>query len=496
MYRRTAAFALLALSLIGCGALKDALTSHTDVAARAGSQQLSSQKLADMMAAAQMPPRKDLAAAVANIWVNYQLLGQAAARADTVTSNKDVDDAMWAQIVQTKLRKFQAELQKGFKAPDAAGLQKAFDSGEMLAARHILIMADRNVLKPNQIDSAKRVAEGIRRQVTPANFVAMVKKHSGDPGSKDTGGEYFWPTPQIPQMVPEFEQGTRALKPGEISQPIQTNFGFHIILRETYAEAKVKFDSVYEQVAKMKAESTYFAGMDKAAKVEVKEGAAKTVKAIAEDVDAYRDNRTVLASSNSYDLRASRVALWVAAFPSQMQLRRNLAQAPDSLLPDFLRNLMRNELLLKAADSAKVTVDSAELAQIRGAFRLSVQSAMGGLGLLPAQLADSAKSNADREKLAAARVDAYMTKLLKNEAQFVDVSEPVSLALRRKYDAKVTVAGIDRAVTLATAAKAKADSATNATMPATEVPMPGAGGPPPATASPAAPAKAPDAKKP
>lgn len=469
MPRRPAALAFLALSFIGCGAL----TSHSDVAARAGSQELSSAKLAEMMAAAQMPPRKDLGLAVANLWVNYQLLAQAGAKSDTMATDQVADEAMWAQIAQTRLRKFQIEMQKGFVDPDPASFEKAYENGEgFLVAQHILIAADSS---PAKVAAAKLSADNIRKQLTSANFGAMAKRHSADPGSKDNGGEYVFPAGQ---MVAEFEQGTRALKPGDISQPIKTQFGFHIIRRETYAEAKSKWDSTFVSSSKQRAESIYIAGMDKASKITVKDGAAKTVKAIAEDVDSYRDDKTVLATSKSFDLRASRVALWMAAFPAQMQIRRQLQQAPDSAMPDFLKNLMRNELMLKAADSAKVVVDSAELTQIRMAFRQSVQNAMGSLGLLPSQLADSAKSNAEKATLGAARVDAYMAKLLKNEAQFVDVSEPLSLALRRKYTAKVTVAGIDKAVTQVTEAKAKADSLANVDMPTSDVPMPGGGTPP------------------
>ena len=480
MLRRRAALAFLALSIVGCGALKDALTSHVDTAAKAGSQELSSKKLSEMMAAAQMPPRKDIALAVANLWVNYQLLGEAAARSDTLSGNTAADDAMWAQIAQSRLRKFQGEMQKSAKPADAARLKKAYDDGEMLAVRHILVMADKKTLKPNQLDSARRAAENIRKQTTPANFVVMVKKYSGDPGSKDTGGEYVFPAGQ---MVKEFEAGTRALKPGEISPLVQTDYGFHIILRETYDEAKVKFDSAYQGVSKAKAESLFVSGLDKAANIKVSDGAGKIVKSIAEDVDSYRSDKTVLASSKKLDLRASRVAAWVAAFPAQMQIRRQLMQAPDSAMPDFLKNLMRNELLLKAADSAKVIVEPAEMEQIRGSFRASVNNSMNGLGITPKQLADSAKSTGDRGKLASARVYAYMAKLLKNEAQFVDVSEPVSLALRHKYDAKVTLAGIDRAIAELTTVKAKADSVANANMPKSEVPMPGATPPAAAPAS-------------
>lgn len=472
MFRRPVALAFLTLALAGCDSLKSALTSHVDVAAKAGSQELSSKKLADMMATAQMPPRKDLGMAVANLWVNYQLLAQAGARADTMADNSVVDEAMWAQIAQSRLRKFQMEMQKTAKPADAAAVEKAYNDGDgMFVARHILVMADQKALKPEQLEAKRKEAEGIRKQLTPANFVAMVKKYSGDPGSKDKGGEYVFPHGQ---MMKEFEDGTKGTKPGEISPLVQTSYGFHIILRETYAEAKTKFDSAYQSVLKQKTESVYVAGLDKAADIKVKDGAAKIVKAIAEDVDSYRTDKTVLATSKTLDLRAARVAHWVAAFPAQMQIRKQLMQAPDSAMPDFLKNLMRNELLLKSADSAKINVEPAEMDQIRAAFRASVQNSMNGLGLLPSQLSDSAKSSGDREKLAASRVDAYMAKLLKNEAQFVDVSEPVALSLRRKYDAKVTLAGVEKAVTLVTDVKAKADSVANANMPKSEVPMPGA----------------------
>ena len=471
MYRRLAASTILALSVAGCGAIKDALGSHMDVAARAGAKELTSEQLAGMMVGAQMPPQKELANAVATLWVNYHLLAQAAGRSDTLADAKTADEAMWAQIAQRKLQKLQTEVLSTQKPLDAAQYEKAYADGELLAARHILILGDKNALKPAQIDSVRRVADNIRRQVTAANFVAMVKRYSGDPGSKDAGGEYVFPAGQ---MVPEFEMGTRALKPGEISDPIQTAYGFHIIMRETYPEAQVKFDSAYSAIAAQKAESTWMASVEKGGDVKVKDEAAAMVRAMLENLDGFRSNRTVLATSRSVDLRASRVANWIAAFPPQMQIKQQLMQQPDSVLPEFVRSLMRNELLLRSADSAKIGLDSTETEQIRGAFRSSVQQSMGGLGILPSQLADSAEAAGGPAALAASRIDTFFAKLLKNEVQFIDISEPVSLALRSKYEGRVNESGLDRAVVIATELKAKADSAASAALPQTEVPMPGA----------------------
>lgn len=478
MLRRFAVFALIALAIAGCADLKAALTSHVDVAARAGSHELSSTQLAEMMNSANMPPQKELAMAVASLWVNYQLLAQAAGRGDTLGDNSTADDAMWAQIAQRKLQKVLSEQMKGAAAPSAADLEKAYEAGELLVVRHILLMADKNTLKPNQIDSVRRIADNIKKQATPANFVSLVTRHSADPGSKDAGGEYVWPTPQIPQMVPEFEQMSRTMKPGTISDPVQTQFGFHIIYRETYAEAKAKFDSAYAGTSRQKAESTWVSSIEKDANVKVKAEAPALVKKIAENVDLFRDNRTVLATSSKVDLRAARVAHWIAAFPPQMRIRQQLGQLPDSTIGDFLKSLIRNELLLRAADDSKIGLDATEMEQIRGAFRGSVMNTMGGLGILPMQLADSVKGGRDRATVATAMVNSYFDKLLKNQAQFIDVSEPLTIALRQKFEGSVAESGIDRAVTLATEIKTKADSAAAASMPQSAVPMPGAAAPP------------------
>ena len=470
----TAAIALL--SFTACAGLKDALSGRSDTVARAGSQQLSVPRLMQLMVSTPVPARKDVATAITNLWVSYQLLGQAAATGDTLTDNKLIDEAMWAQIANLKGKHFSEALQKTQPKVDESTFEKHYNDGDLLVARHILFMGDVKALKPAQFDSVRRVANGVLKQVTAANFAAMATKYTQDPGSKQTGGEYVFPRGK---MVAEFEKATLALKPGEVSGLVQTQFGFHIIMRETWADAKAKFSEQYMATARGAIDSAYYSNMEKAAKVEVKPGAPKTVKEIGVDVDAFRDNNTVLATSNKGNLTASRLARWISAYPPQAKIREQIAQAPDSMMPVFVKYVMRNDLMLKAADSAKITLDTAELNGIHRAFMTAMMNTMTGLKVAPAQLADSAKTRAEREKLAAARVEAYLDVLLKNQAQFVDVSEALAFTLKKKYDTRIVPASIDRAVTEATKAKAAADSAK--TMPSV-VPMPGG---PPAAAPPA-----------
>jgi parvulin-like peptidyl-prolyl isomerase len=486
-FRAAALVATLALS--ACSGLKDALTAHVDTVARAGEQELTVQQLSKMMADAKAPARKDVALAITNIWVNYQLLGEAAAHGDSMADQKDIDEGMWAQVAQIKLKKLAAALQKASPAIDPASYEKHYNDGDMLAARHILIAAKKGTAKPAEMEAAKKQAESIAKQANAGNFAALAKKYSADPGSKDNGGDLG--VFQKGQMVPEFQAGLLALKPGEISGPVQSDFGYHIIMRETWADAKEKFSKAYVGLAQQSAESTYSTNLEKGAKITLKPDAAKTVRAVAADLDTYRNDNTAVASANGVDMTAAKVAKWMAAYPPQTQIREKLQQLPDSVMGLFVKQLITNELMLKAADSAKVGLDSADKANLRQVFVSAVWNAYGGLGIVPASLTDSGKTVSAREKIAGARVDKYMDALLANKAQFVDVAEPVSLALRQKFESRVMPAGIDRAVTAAQKAAASADSSAAKNMPQSAVPAPGA--PAPAAASPAAP---PATKKP
>ena len=486
--RLRAAVLVTTFAVTACAGLKDALTAHVDLVARAGSQELTTQRLVQMMTAAGVPPKKEVAVAISNLWVNYQLLAQAGAKGDTLGDNSAVDEAMWAQIAQLKSKKFYENVAKSFPAVDASTFEAKYNDGAMLAARHILFMAQAGSMKPNQIDSVKRDAEKVLKLVNANNFAEMAKKYSKD-GSAAQGGDLG--VFSKGQMVPEFEKGLLALKPGDVSGLVQSQFGFHIIKRETWAEAKDKFTATYGKGASQAAESTFLANMEKGAAVEVKPNAAKTVKALAGDIDGYRDDKTVIATSHAGDLTAAKLAKWVAAFPPQARIREQISQAPDSAIPYFVKNVMRNDMVLRAADSAKVQLDTADVNNIRRSFRGSLMGAMNSLRVSPAALADSAKTTSEKQRLASARVEAYLDLLLKNQAQFVDVSEPIAIALRKKFETRVVTAGIDRAVADANKAKAKADSTKAAAMPATVVPMPGDPAP-----APKADSATPAAKKP
>ena len=114
---------------------------------------------------------------------------------------------------------------------------------ERVQARHILIRikgtAGPKTDKPELTEEeAKAKAEDIRKQLlTGADFVKLAKENSDDSATAEKGGElgYF----RRGQMVAEFEKAAFALKPKEVSEPVKSPFGYHIIEVEDHSVAPV-----------------------------------------------------------------------------------------------------------------------------------------------------------------------------------------------------------------------------------------------------------------
>jgi peptidyl-prolyl cis-trans isomerase C len=140
---------------------------------------------------------------------------------------------------------------------DDAELHKYYDAHanefEQVKARHILIRAKGSPLpvKPGQKDLTEEEAlakvQDLRKQIAGGkDFAAVAKEESDDTGSGANGGDlgFFHRN----QMVPAFETAAWALKPGELSEPVKTPFGYHLIKVEAH-ETKT-FDEMKPELEK------------------------------------------------------------------------------------------------------------------------------------------------------------------------------------------------------------------------------------------------------
>ena len=136
---------------------------------------------------------------------------------------------------------------------------------EEIKARHILVDSE---------DQAKEVAKQLK---DGKDFAALAKEKSKDTGSAQNGGDLGWFTAEV--MVPEFSKTAFALKKGEVSQPVKTQFGWHVIqLEDRRKQEAPKFDDVKERLRQQLREQATTEAIDrlrKSAKIEVKGQAAQ-----------------------------------------------------------------------------------------------------------------------------------------------------------------------------------------------------------------------------
>lgn len=123
--------------------------------------------------------------------------------------------------------------------------QKRFVQPAQVNAQHILITAKDN----ENEDAAKQQAEKLYRELlkAPNRFEEYAEQYSNDPSAKNNKGNLGYFTAD--RMVPEFSTVAFALKKNQISKPVKTQFGWHIIkVVDSKPEKKLAFDEVKDQL--------------------------------------------------------------------------------------------------------------------------------------------------------------------------------------------------------------------------------------------------------
>ncbi|HUB81247.1 MAG TPA: peptidylprolyl isomerase [Bryobacteraceae bacterium] len=145
---------------------------------------------------------------------------------------------------------------------------------ETVHAKHILIrfQGSQVPVKAGQKDltdaEALAKAQDIRKQIQDgADFATIAKAESDDAGSGANGGEL--PPFRHGQMVPTFEKAAFALKPGELSEPVKSQFGYHIILvvshdTKPFEEVHAELENRMKPEQSQKAVNNLIAELEKA----------------------------------------------------------------------------------------------------------------------------------------------------------------------------------------------------------------------------------------
>jgi foldase protein PrsA len=194
---------------------------------------------------------------------------------DTVTKSVSVPDAALQTYYDQNRASFKVDETRTIRhilfAPKAAGSTTTTTAAG----------ATTTTTQPTQaeLDAALALAQKVRQElVNGGDFAALAKQYSDDPGSKPQGGDLGEQTKGA--MVPEFDAVAWSLKLNEFSQPVKTQYGYHLIQvtaitpakEQTFAEVKAQIQTQLLDAKKGEVWAAWLVATKKELKVVYKTG--------------------------------------------------------------------------------------------------------------------------------------------------------------------------------------------------------------------------------
>ena len=250
------------------------------------------------------------------------------------------------------------------------------------------------------------------------------------------------------RLVPPLEAAVFSLKPGEISQPVESEYGLHLIQveeRRALTPAQIRAELLNRNAAR--AESSFVAGLESHGQLQVEKDVVGIVREMA------RDPRVSLSSSdisrpllryNGGEVTQGEVLRHLQV--QSPEARNQIAQSNDDTTPvNLLRSIARRELIVSEAEHRGWVVRKEVEMGLARAAHANLADAAHQLGLVGVSLASP--SDSARQQ----RVNALLADLLSGKQREVTPLGAMSYVLRALHESSISEKGLERA-----AAQAKA----------------------------------------
>lgn len=397
----------------------------------------------------QLPANRQVIRALAELWVDYSLLATATA-GDSTLASLDVDAHIQQRIDQEMIRALREAVIQVDTVIDDQQLRYLYEEdqpGATVRARHILLLFD-------QTDQASREAslaqatELRARLVAGADFAELAREYSKDPGTAEQGGDLGVFTRE--RMLPAFSDAAFALEPGEISQPVETMFGIHLIrvdAREmpAFEDLKDSFRNAVKNDRIARAESTYVADIETPASPQIAPGAYEIARTIGDNPGAALPRRAVSKAMVEYEGGSYTVGEFRTFMQNQSPAyRTQVADATDPELETALRGLTRGKLLVERAHAEGLAPDPATVDSMRTATRSEIADAARRLGVL-----GEAEGAAVQTTIRAALIE-----MLKGERDVIALGQ-IGFALADQYSSQINDDAVGEASRLIEEARAQ-----------------------------------------
>ena len=360
--------ATLVLLFAGCAG-EEPLEGH-DAVASAGSQRLSVDRLASIMATGRnVPLAPEFAERLAHLWVEFTLFTERASVGDSLLDSAIVMRAMWPEVNQAVVDAFHRTIVAGRLTVGSSAVDSAYHAGTHRLVKHVLIAVRPN-MTPDERAQTRREAEAVHARLVAGGSWATANEQNDDPAARAVDGSLGVITRG--QMVTEFEDVAFSLVPGELSGVVESAFGFHVVFRPPLDEVRTEYAAAVERIETVRISDAYLDELVQTWNVRVRSEAPSLVRDAAGAPLRARSSDEVIGSHREGEFTVADFVRWLQVLPLQMQ--EQVATATDVALNELARSMIRNEALVREARAHGVELESAVFDDIR--TRLSAEIAV------------------------------------------------------------------------------------------------------------------------
>lgn len=338
-----------------------------EIVARAAGYELSVDETADLLARqTQLPDQADVVEAIAGLWIDYTLFAVAALE-DSTFQHIDLLPLVRQEIEQelvARLRGRVIEVDTVFTEEQLRQIYEEQAAGAEVRASHILLSLDPGA-DAATADSVTEFANTLRERIVGGeDFAALAGEFSQDPGTAVQGGDLG--SFRRGQMVPAFDSAAFTLAPGEVSGPVRTGFGVHILRVDErtqipFEEARSQFEPQLKLGLVSQAEEAYLARVMSRAEMEPVDGGADVARQLATRPNQRLSNRAAARELFSFEGGAYTAADFHRFLSEQgPPFRAQVQNATDDQLTGLLGNLAQSKVLVNEAEQAGISLSDAE----------------------------------------------------------------------------------------------------------------------------------------
>lgn len=316
-------------------------------------------------------PSRETAAVVISAFIDAGLLRQAMVRGDSLTDSATVieavaPDAIRGQILELLERRAAALPEPTDEQADSLGRL-----GGVRTFQHILIRVTDPTDSSQTMPAVRRIQAIATELALPGAVFSDVARRESEDSSTARSGGYL---PPLRQRDLPTEQGfaTRAwaLSPGDVSRPMISNAGVHIVRRTTLVEGRSGFKEFLRPALTRTADSAWVDSLSRAKALTIASDAVGRLRQLA--VEPYAGGGDApYATWQGGELSADETRMWLSVLP--IVERVSLPVAPDSALTLFIEQLSERDMVAEQATGTE-RVTSRAWEALAPQFRAAIAS--------------------------------------------------------------------------------------------------------------------------